>query len=141
MHCWLSYTSPRKHLVGRFSRPPTHFPLMLTISCDSVCCSDQFVELFVKATNAPKVGDPLDEEVFQGAQANKRQFDTILSYIAAGKEAGAKVETGGERIGSKGFFIQPTVFSNVSLDMKIAKEEIFGRLNSDYTAPFWILPC
>lgn len=104
--------------------------------------SDQFVELFVKATNAPKVGDPLDEEVFQGAQANKRQFDTILSYIAAGKEAGAKVETGGERIGSKGFFVQPTVFSNVSLDMKIAKEEIFGRLHNDYSfVPLWSLPC
>lgn len=50
-----------------------------------------------------------------------------MSYIEDGKKAGAKVETGGERIGSKGFFVQPTVFSNVELDMRIAKEEIFGE--------------
>lgn len=50
-----------------------------------------------------------------------------MSYIEDGKKAGAKVETGGERIGHKGFFVQPTVFSNVGLDMRIAKEEIFGE--------------
>lgn len=87
---------------------------------------DKFVPLFVAATNAPQVGDPLDDNTFQGAQANKRQFETVLSFIEAGKKGGAKVETGGERIGSKGYFVQPTVFSGVTNDMKIAKEEIFG---------------
>jgi aldehyde dehydrogenase (NAD+) len=98
----------------------------------AIVTSDKFVELFVKATNAPKVGDPLDPEVFQGAQANKRQFDTIMSYIEEGKKSGAKVETGGERIGNKGFFVQPTVFSNVTLDMKIVKEEIFGMFSNTF---------
>lgn len=88
--------------------------------------SDAFVPLFVAATNAPQVGDPLDENTFQGAQANKRQFETVLRYIEEGKKEGAKIETGGQRIGSKGYFVQPTVFSGVTNDMKIAKEEIFG---------------
>lgn len=89
-------------------------------------CSDKFLPLFVAATNAPQVGDPLDEATFQGAQANKRQFETVMSFIEAGKSEGAKVETGGKRLGNKGYFVSPTVFSNVSLDMRIAKEEIFG---------------
>jgi aldehyde dehydrogenase (NAD+) len=100
--------------------------------------SDKFIELFVKATNAPKVGDPLDEDTFQGAQANQRQFETIMSFIEDGKKAGAKVETGGERIGSKGFFVQPTVFSNVNLDMRIVQEEIFGEIfNSEVSIERW----
>ena len=48
------------------------------------------------------------------------------SYIKAGKDAGAKVETGGNRKGEKGYFIEPTIFSNVTDDMKIVQEEIFG---------------
>ena len=51
-------------------------------------------------------------------------------YINEGKKEGAKVETGGERHGDKGYFIQPTIFSNVSEDMKIMKEEIFGPVCS-----------
>lgn len=50
----------------------------------------------------------------------------ITSYIDAGKKAGAKVEIGGERHGNEGYFIKPTIFSNVSEDMKIMQEEIFG---------------
>jgi aldehyde dehydrogenase (NAD+) len=52
------------------------------------------------------------------------------SYIKAGNDAGAKVETGGERFGQNGYFIKPTIFSNVSEDMKIMKEEIFGPVCS-----------
>jgi aldehyde dehydrogenase (NAD+) len=51
-------------------------------------------------------------------------------YIDAGKKAGAKVEIGGERAGTTGYFIQPTIFSNVSEDMKIMQEEIFGPVCS-----------
>ena len=54
----------------------------------------------------------------------------IISYIDAGKKEGAKVETGGERHGKEGYFIQPTIFSNVSEDMKIMQEEIFGPVCS-----------
>jgi aldehyde dehydrogenase (NAD+) len=54
----------------------------------------------------------------------------IVSYIKDGKDAGAKVETGGERKGDKGFFIEPTIFSGVTEDMKIMQEEIFGPVCS-----------
>ena len=52
------------------------------------------------------------------------------SYIKAGEEEGAKIETGGKRHGDKGYFIEPTIFSNVSEDMKIMQEEIFGPVCS-----------
>jgi len=53
-----------------------------------------------------------------------------MSYIKSGKEEGATVEIGGERHGDKGYFIQPTIFSNVRSDMKIMQEEIFGPVCS-----------
>ena len=55
---------------------------------------------------------------------------TLCRYIKDGKDAGAKVETGGERHGTVGYFIQPTIFSNVHEDMKIMKDEIFGPVCS-----------
>ncbi|RJE16368.1 Aldehyde dehydrogenase, partial [Aspergillus sclerotialis] len=58
------------------------------------------------------VGDPFKADTFQGPQVSKLQFDRIMNYIQSGKEAGAKVETGGERHGNEGYFIQPTIFSN-----------------------------
>ena len=61
---------------------------------------------------------------------DKAQFDKILEMIESGKKQGAKLECGGIRQGSKGYFIQPTVFSNVQDHMRIAKEEIFGPVQS-----------
>jgi len=61
-----------------------------------------------------------------GPQVDKIQFDKVLGYIEAGKQGGAKVALGGGRLGDKGFFVQPTVFTEVTDDMKIAQEEIFG---------------
>ena len=58
------------------------------------------------------------------------QLTSLLRYIQAGKDAGATVETGGKRKGDKGYFIEPTIFSNVTEDMKIVKEEIFGPVCS-----------
>ncbi|CDR42391.1 CYFA0S09e02564g1_1 [Cyberlindnera fabianii] len=73
-----------------------------------------------------KVGSPFDESNYQGAITNKQQFDTILKYIDIGKKSSAKLLTGGERIGTKGYYIQPTVFYDVAPDAQIMKEEIFG---------------
>ena len=73
-----------------------------------------------------KVGSPFDETNFQAAISNKAQFETILNYIDIGKKEGAKLLTGGERVGNKGYFIRPTVFYDVKEDMRIVKEEIFG---------------
>jgi aldehyde dehydrogenase (NAD+) len=87
---------------------------------------DKFVEAFKKRAAANAVGDPFDEKTFQGPQVSQLQYDRIMGYIDEGKKAGATVETGGERHGDKGYFIQPTIFSNVTPDMKIMREEIFG---------------
>lgn len=87
---------------------------------------DKFVETFKKRAQENKVGDPFSDDTFQGPQVSQLQYDRIMGYIKAGKEEGAKVETGGERHGDKGYFIQPTIFSNVTTKMKIMQEEIFG---------------
>src|SRR5207244_4696936 len=57
---------------------------------------------------------------------SQEQCDRIMGYIEAGKKEGAKMLTGGKRIGDQGYFIEPTVFDSVNDNMKIAKEEIFG---------------
>ncbi|EHA47609.1 aldehyde dehydrogenase [Pyricularia oryzae 70-15] len=87
---------------------------------------DKFVAAFKERAEKNKVGDPFKEDTFQGPQVSELQFNRIMEYIKSGKEEGATVETGGERHGDKGYFIQPTIFSNVRPEMKIMKEEIFG---------------
>lgn len=87
---------------------------------------DKFVETFKKRAQENKVGDPFADDTFQGPQVSQLQYDRIMGYIKAGKDEGATVETGGERHGDKGYFIQPTIFSNVTTKMKIMQEEIFG---------------
>ncbi|KAI9834118.1 MAG: aldehyde dehydrogenase (NAD(P)(+)) ald5 [Phylliscum demangeonii] len=87
---------------------------------------DRFVARFKERALANKVGDPFAPDTFQGPQISQRQFDRIMSYIDAGKQAGATVEVGGQRHGQLGYFIQPTVFSGVTEDMSIMREEIFG---------------
>ncbi|CAH3159945.1 unnamed protein product, partial [Porites lobata] len=87
---------------------------------------DEFVKRSVLRAQKRTVGDPFNEEIEQGPQVDKEQFDKILELIESGKKEGAKLECGGGRHGDKGYFIQPTVFSDVKDDMRIAKEEIFG---------------
>lgn len=76
------------------------------------------------------VGDPFDPNVQQGPQIDKTQFEKVLSYIKKGKEEGADVLAGGEPCGEKGYYIAPTIFSDVKDDMQIAKDEIFGPVIS-----------
>ncbi|KAF0318263.1 aldehyde dehydrogenase [Colletotrichum asianum] len=87
---------------------------------------DKFLAAFKARAQANKVGDPFHPETFQGPQVSQLQFDRIMGYIKAGTDEGATIETGGTRHGDKGYFIQPTIFSNVRPDMKIMQEEIFG---------------
>jgi aldehyde dehydrogenase (NAD+) len=87
---------------------------------------DEFVKRSVELAKARKVGDPLDEETDQGPLVDQEQYDRVLSYIDSGKQQGAKLCTGGNPIGDKGYFVEPTVFADVTDDMKIAQEEIFG---------------
>ncbi|KAF7555342.1 hypothetical protein G7Z17_g2209 [Cylindrodendrum hubeiense] len=91
---------------------------------------DKFLVAFRKRTRENKVGDPFNDETFQGPQVSQLQYDRVMSFIQSGKEEGATVETGGGRHGDKGYFIQPTLFSNVRPDMKIMQEEIFGPVAS-----------
>lgn len=72
------------------------------------------------------VGNPFDAKTIQGPQIDDEQFNKILDLIESGKKEGASLECGGSRFGNKGYFVQPTVFSNVTDNMRIAKEEIFG---------------
>jgi aldehyde dehydrogenase (NAD+) len=87
---------------------------------------DQFVDKILKRAKSQKVGDPFDADTTQGPQVSQEQCDRIMGYIEAGKREGAKLLTGGNRIGNRGYFIEPTVFDGVTDEMKIAKEEIFG---------------
>jgi len=91
---------------------------------------DKFVARFKARTLQNKVGDPFAADTFQGPQVSQLQYDRIMGYIEEGKKEGAKVETGGGRHGTQGYFIQPTIFSNVTEDMKIMQEEIFGPVCS-----------
>ncbi|RPB09132.1 aldehyde dehydrogenase [Morchella conica CCBAS932] len=106
-----------------------------------VCCAgsriyvqegiyDKFVEAFKARITKNVVGDPFHPETFQGPQVSQLQFDRVMSYIEHGKQEGAKIECGGGRHGTSGYFIQPTIFSNVTEDMKIMQEEIFGPVAS-----------
>lgn len=87
---------------------------------------DKFLEAFKKRALENKVGDPFAEGTFQGPQVSQLQYERIMGYIDSGKAEGATLEVGGGRHGDKGYFIQPTIFSNVRSDMKIMQEEIFG---------------
>jgi aldehyde dehydrogenase (NAD+) len=91
---------------------------------------DEFVEKSVARAKKRKVGDPFDPTSEQGPQVDDVQFEKVMSYIVAGKTEGASLVAGGNRVGNRGFFIEPTVFADVKDDMKIAKEEIFGPVMS-----------
>lgn len=90
---------------------------------------DAFVAELKRQAEAFAVGDVHDPATFQGPQVSKAQFDKIMGYLAAGKDT-ARLVTGGGRHGSKGYFVQPTVFADVTMGMKIADEEIFGPVAS-----------
>lgn len=91
---------------------------------------DKFVAKAVELAKKRVVGDPFDERCTQGAQIDGTQLDRILGYIEQGQNEGAKLRCGGRRLGTRGYFVQPTVFSDVEDDMVIAREEIFGPVQS-----------
>jgi aldehyde dehydrogenase (NAD+) len=99
---------------------------------------DEFVAKLTERAKKMRVGDPLDKATQMGAQVSERQLQTILRYIERGKSEGAKLVAGGERdtegAKSKGYFVKPTVFDDVSPAMTIAREEIFGPVLAVLTA-------
>ncbi|KAI0069784.1 aldehyde dehydrogenase [Panus rudis PR-1116 ss-1] len=102
-----------------------------------VCCAgsrifvhanvyDEFLHKFTEKAKQLRVGDPFDPDSHEGPQISEAQIRRVLGYINSGKQDGAHVHYGGYRIGNEGYFISPTIFTNVSPDMKIVREEIFG---------------
>ncbi|KAL4963335.1 aldehyde dehydrogenase family protein [Aspergillus stella-maris] len=88
---------------------------------------DVFVQMLKERVKEKLViGDPEDEGTTHGAQVSDVQLERILRYVDSGKQAGAKIEIGGERVNRPGYFMQPTIFSSVTRDMAIVHEEIFG---------------
>ncbi|KAH0864392.1 hypothetical protein HID58_081603 [Brassica napus] len=91
---------------------------------------DEFVEKAKARAINRAVGDPFKSGIEQGPQVDSEQFEKILKYIRHGVDSGATLQAGGDRHGSKGYYIQPTVFSDVKDDMLIAKDEIFGPVQT-----------
>ena len=91
---------------------------------------DEFVEKIVKRAQQRVLGNPFDTETNQGPQIDKAQLDKILDYIGRGEAQGANCVTGGKRAEGRGFYVEPTVFTDVSDSMDIAREEIFGPVLS-----------
>jgi len=91
---------------------------------------DKFVDKMLTSAKARRLGDPFDPNTTQGPQVDADQFNKIMSYIDKGKSEGAKCLTGGSRFGNKGYFIEPTIFTGVTDEMAIAKDEIFGPVMS-----------
>jgi aldehyde dehydrogenase (NAD+) len=97
---------------------------------------DEFMEKLLARAKKLQPADPLDPKTRLGAIVSQEQMRTVLGYIDAGKNEGAQLLTGGNRVsldGSKGFFLEPTIFGGVRNDMKIAQEEIFGPVLATLT--------
>lgn len=91
---------------------------------------DEFLEKAKERALKRVVGDPFRKGVEQGPQISDEQFDKVMGYIRVGQEEGARMLTGGSRYGNKGFYIKPTIFADVQDGMTIAREEIFGPVQS-----------
>jgi aldehyde dehydrogenase (NAD+) len=91
---------------------------------------DSFVEKSIARARKRVVGDPFDPATDSGPLVDQTQFDRVMSYVESGRDEGATLACGGERIGSRGYFMRPAVFSDVQDEMKIAREEIFGPVMS-----------
>jgi acyl-CoA reductase-like NAD-dependent aldehyde dehydrogenase len=91
---------------------------------------DKVVELFAEATRKVKVGDPEDDATEMGTLVSQRQRERVMDYITVGRDEGAEIVVGGaapeDAALKDGAYLMPTVFNNVSNDMRIAREEIFG---------------
>ncbi|KAL7908429.1 Aldehyde/histidinol dehydrogenase [Trichoderma velutinum] len=92
---------------------------------------DDFLKRFIETLKAvSKVGSQWEKDTYQGPQVSKAQYDRVLEYIEIGKNEGAKVAAGGHPLDiegkGKGFFVAPTVFTEVTPSMRVYREEIFG---------------
>ena len=88
--------------------------------------ADEFIEKFVQKTEKLRVGDPLSDDTDLGPLVNASSLKTIDSQVKDSVKEGAEILTGGEQTRSKGYFYKPTILKNVSSNMRVAQEEVFG---------------
>lgn len=91
---------------------------------------DEFVARLAARVASLRVGDPADEATTMGPVISRKQMDGVLGYIDIGLNEGARLVSGGGRMGNRGYFVQPTVLSGVEGGMRVAQEEIFGPVVS-----------
>tara|TARA_R110002124_G_scaffold205198_1_gene371458 strand:- start:654 stop:2111 length:1458 start_codon:yes stop_codon:yes gene_type:complete len=87
---------------------------------------DQFLKRLSERLGNAVIGDPMDPDTSFGPMVSERQMNIVLGYIKKGQEEGARLVTGGAQLDRAGYYLQPTVFADVTDDMAIAREEIFG---------------
>jgi (Z)-2-((N-methylformamido)methylene)-5-hydroxybutyrolactone dehydrogenase len=101
---------------------------------------DELIERLIEKANSIKLGDPLDEETEMGPIAFKEQLEKVQGYIDTGQEEGAKLACGGKPPDNPelqdGFFIEPTILTNVDNEMQVARDEIFGPVLSVIPAKY-----
>ena len=99
---------------------------------------DQFMEGLIDRTSKLKIGDGIDPAMDVAPLSSQSQYDKVLEYIGVGTEEGAHLAYGGHGLTegeySEGFYVEPTVFTDVSPDMRIAREEIFGPVLTVFKA-------
>jgi len=111
--------------------------LSVFMSAGTACCTstkiyvheaiyDKFVHKCADLCKNRVLGDPFDNRTEQGPQIDEHMFNEVIQYIELGRKEGAKVLTGGKRWGNKGWYIEPTVLSDVTDNMQIAREEMTG---------------
>ncbi len=112
-----------------------------TMLSGQVCCAgtrvfvqrdfyDEFVDKLTKYASQSKAGNPLDPKTTIGPLVSKEQLERVKGYLDIGKKEGAQASLGGEVRKGKGYFVDPTIFTGVKNDMRIAREEIFGPVAS-----------
>jgi aminomuconate-semialdehyde/2-hydroxymuconate-6-semialdehyde dehydrogenase len=87
---------------------------------------DEFVERFVQATNALRIGDPLDETSDIGALISEGHLRKVMGYIELAREEGGTIVTGGHRLDRPGYFVEPTIVTGLGCKSPVLQEEIFG---------------
>ena len=91
---------------------------------------DQVLDGLAEAARQVVVGDPLDPKTTMGALISREHLEKVLNYVQCGISEGARLVAGGARVGTEGYFVQPTVFADVRPDATIAREEIFGPVGA-----------
>lgn len=118
-------------------RAASESPMSVFANTGQDCCArsrvfverpafDRFVEAFIEATRALRVGDPSNDTTQVGPLVSKGQRDVVECYIDSAKEAGRKIACGGERLSAKGYYLTPTVLLEVDTSDRVWREEIFG---------------